>query len=47
MKFNGSMNANYIEEEEEENVYSTFLRGWLTISTFLGSWSNMFTSLQG
>ena len=36
VKFNGIINVNYLEEEEEENGYSTFLGGWSTFSTFLG-----------
>ena len=35
VKFNGIINVNYLEEEEE-NGYSTFLGGWSTFSTFLG-----------
>ena len=33
VNFNGTMNSNYLEGEEE-NKYSTFLGGRLTFSTF-------------
>ena len=41
MKFNGSMDENYLEEEEEdeeeeENGCSTFLGDWSEPTTFLG-----------
>ena len=36
VKFIGSMFANYLDKEQEENSYSTFLGGWLTFSVFLG-----------
>ena len=37
MKFNGSMDENYLEEEEEEeNGCSTFFGGQSKLSTFLG-----------
>ena len=45
-KFNGSMDANY-QDREEENRYSTFLRGWSSNSTFLGDSSSFFTFLGG
>ena len=35
VKFNESMDANYLEGPEE-NGYSTFLGGWSTFYTFLG-----------
>ena len=34
MKFNGGMDANYLEEEE--NGYSTFLGGWSNLVISLG-----------
>ena len=44
--FNGIMDANYLEGEEE-NGYSTFLGGWLTFSTYLEGWSTFSTFLGG
>ena len=35
VKFNGSIDTNYLEGEEE-NEYSTILEGWSTFFTFLG-----------
>ena len=46
MKFNESMDENYLEEEEE-NGCSTFLGGWSKLSTFLGDLSNLSTFLGG
>ena len=44
MTFNGSIDANYVEGEEQ-NVHSSFLGGWSCFSTFLGVYSNLFTFL--